>query len=62
LEAAGLSIQPTPLPMAQWQTPAPRPAYSALTSWRLPWVGVPPMPDWRDAMQRFLHALGQVSS
>jgi dTDP-4-dehydrorhamnose reductase len=62
LEAAGLSVQPTPLPMAQWQTPAPRPAYSALTSWRLPWAGVPPMPDWRDAMRRFLHALGQVSS
>jgi dTDP-4-dehydrorhamnose reductase len=62
LEAAGLSVPPTPLPMAQWQTPAPRPAYSALTSWRLPWAGVPPMPDWRDAMRRFLHALGQVSS
>jgi len=55
-------VQPTPLPMAQWQTPAPRPAYSALISWRLPWAGVPPMPDGRDAMQRFLHALQQVSS
>ncbi|MGQ9901390.1 MAG: dTDP-4-dehydrorhamnose reductase [Fimbriimonadales bacterium] len=61
LEAAGLSVQPTPLPMAQWQTPAPRPAYSALISWRLPWAGVDPMPDWRDAMHRFLREL-QVSS
>ncbi|BCW97087.1 MAG: dTDP-4-dehydrorhamnose reductase [Fimbriimonadales bacterium] len=59
LEAAGLSVAPTPLPMAHWQTPAPRPAYSALISWRLRWAGLPPMPPWRDAMRRFLRAMNQ---
>ncbi|MCS7209965.1 MAG: dTDP-4-dehydrorhamnose reductase [Fimbriimonadales bacterium] len=57
LEAVGLRVLPTPLPMACWHTPAPRPAYSALTSWRLEWAGVEPMPSWRDALQRFVQTL-----
>lgn len=62
LELAGSEIQPTPLPFAQWRTPAPRPIYSALTSWRLEWAGVAPMPSWQDAAKRFvqeyLHSQG----
>ncbi|MCS7301479.1 MAG: dTDP-4-dehydrorhamnose reductase [Fimbriimonadales bacterium] len=54
LELAGLEVAPTPLPFRQWRTPAPRPIYSALTSWRLEWVGVAPMPSWKDALQRFV--------
>ncbi|GIV08503.1 MAG: NAD(P)-dependent oxidoreductase [Fimbriimonadales bacterium] len=54
LETVGSVIEPTPLPFAQWRTPAPRPIYSALTSWRLEWAGVEPMPRWQDAMQRFV--------
>ncbi|OYT73981.1 MAG: dTDP-4-dehydrorhamnose reductase [Armatimonadetes bacterium JP3_11] len=54
LQAAGFAIEPTPVPFKQWHTPAPRPAYSALISWRLEWAGVAPMPSWKDAMQRFL--------
>ncbi|MCX7993268.1 MAG: sugar nucleotide-binding protein, partial [Fimbriimonadales bacterium] len=54
MELAGLEVEPTPLPFAQWRTPAPRPLYSALTSWRLEWAGVEPMPSWKDALQRFL--------
>lgn len=54
LNLAGIAIQPIPLPFAQWRTPAPRPIYSALTSWRLEWAGVEPMPSWRDAVKRFV--------
>lgn len=54
LQAAGLAIEPTPVPFKQWHTSAPRPAYSALLSWRLEWAGVAPMPSWKDAMRRFL--------
>jgi dTDP-4-dehydrorhamnose reductase len=54
LETVGSVIEPTPLPFAQWRTPAPRPIYSALTSWRLEWARVEPMPRWQDAMQRFV--------
>lgn len=54
LQAVGLAIEPAPVPFKQWHTPAPRPAYSALISWRLEWAGVAPMPSWKDAMQRFL--------
>jgi len=57
LQAAGIEIEPTPLPFRAWRTPAPRPMYSALTSWRLEWAGVEPMPSWRDAMRRFLEVL-----
>lgn len=57
LRLAGLAIEPTPLPFAQWRTPAPRPRYSALTSWRLEWAGVTPMPSWRDALERFWREL-----
>lgn len=60
LQAAGYSIEPTPLTMADWRVLAPRPAYSALISWRLAWAGVPPMPSWRDALQRFLAEHRQV--
>lgn len=50
----GIRASLTPLPFAQWQTPATRPRYSALTSWRLEWAGVAPMPPWQDALQRFV--------
>lgn len=53
LQVAGFSIEPMPIPFRQWHTPAPRPIYSALISWRLEWAGVEPMPSWRDAMRRF---------
>ncbi|MFN7019132.1 MAG: dTDP-4-dehydrorhamnose reductase [Fimbriimonadales bacterium] len=56
LQAAGLEIEPTPLPFREWRTPAPRPIYSALISWRLEWAGVEPMPNWRDALRRFLES------
>ncbi len=47
-----------PLKFDEWRTPAPRPRYSAMVSWRLAWAGVPPMPDWRDALRRFLAQIG----
>ncbi|MDW8106343.1 MAG: dTDP-4-dehydrorhamnose reductase [Armatimonadota bacterium] len=54
LQAAGATIEPEPLRLAEWRVPAPRPPYSALVSWRLEWAGVPAMPSWRDALKRFL--------
>jgi len=47
----------TPLPLQQWQTPAPRPCYSALISWRLEWAGVPTMRFWREALASFVQQL-----
>ncbi len=57
LRQFGLPLNLTPIPLRQWQTPAPRPRYSALISWRLEWAGVPPMRSWREALAEFVHRL-----
>lgn len=61
LQWAGLPELLEPIPMSAWQTPAPRPAYSALISWRLEWAQLPPMPTWRDALRRFLKQMGYTA-
>jgi dTDP-4-dehydrorhamnose reductase len=54
LRRVGLPPNLAPIPLHQWQTPAPRPRYSALISWRLEWAGVPPMRPWREALDEFV--------
>jgi dTDP-4-dehydrorhamnose reductase len=54
LRLAGLPVNLTPLSLGEWQTPAPRPRYSALISWRLEWVGIPPLRSWREALAEFV--------
>ncbi len=53
LERLGFSVALTPLRFRDWRTPAPRPQYSPMVSWRLEWAGIEPMPDWQDALERF---------
>ncbi|MFQ3610849.1 MAG: dTDP-4-dehydrorhamnose reductase [Fimbriimonadales bacterium] len=57
LARLGLSVALTPLRFREWRTPAPRPPYSPMVSWRLEWAGVEPMPDWKDALERFAQRL-----
>ncbi len=57
LQLVGLPVRLQPLPLAQWQTPAPRPRYSALISWRLEWVGITPLRHWQEALTAFVQSL-----
>jgi len=61
LEWCGMPLRLQPIPLEAWQTPAPRPAYSALISWRLEWAQLPPMPHWHDALRRFLKQIGYTA-
>ncbi|HZS13184.1 MAG TPA: dTDP-4-dehydrorhamnose reductase [Candidatus Dormibacteraeota bacterium] len=54
MDAAGLGARVEPTTTAEYGAPAPRPAYSVLdnAAWRA--SGEPPLPDWRDALGRYL--------
>ncbi len=51
---AGLKRQVTPCTTDEFPRPAPRPADSRLEKRVLRLAGLPPMPNWRDALGRFL--------
>lgn len=57
LAAAGLSTPVTPIRSEEWPTKALRPAYSVLATERYRSLGFPALPDWRDAVQRFVQSL-----
>jgi dTDP-4-dehydrorhamnose reductase len=57
LAASGLSNEVTPISTADWPTPARRPAYSVLSTAKYQSLGLPALPDWRDAIARFAKAL-----
>lgn len=50
----GISQQVTPCTTAEFPRPAPRPANSRLEKMRLRMAGLPPMPDWHDALAEFI--------
>jgi dTDP-4-dehydrorhamnose reductase len=52
---AGLAAEVRPVSSAQMARPAPRPAYSVLSATSLQRYGIE-MPDWKDALQRYLGA------
>jgi len=53
-EAAGLRPGLTPVPSETFPTRAKRPAYSVLDNCRLRSAGFPDLPDWRDALSRYV--------
>ncbi|UCC67861.1 MAG: dTDP-4-dehydrorhamnose reductase [Armatimonadota bacterium] len=56
-EALRLARRPArvnPVPAAEWPSPAPRPAYSALRSRRLELQGIPGLRDWREALTGYI--------
>jgi dTDP-4-dehydrorhamnose reductase len=61
-DLGGLSGSVTPQFAAELALPAPRPAYSALTSVFLDHLPVPPMPSLEDGLKAFLGALDPGTS
>jgi len=53
VQRAGLSAEVRPVSSQQMARPAPRPAYSVLSSKSLRQYGIE-MPTWQDALQRYL--------
>jgi dTDP-4-dehydrorhamnose reductase len=51
---SGLSSEVTPVSTSEYPLPAPRPAYSILDTARLASLLGAPLPDWRDALGRYL--------
>jgi dTDP-4-dehydrorhamnose reductase len=54
LRLSGLKREITPCATADYPTPARRPADSRLDNYVLRLRGLPPMPDWREALEKFL--------
>ncbi len=54
LTAAGKSVRVEPITSAEWPSPAPRPAYSALRSRWLELQSIPALRDWREAVRSYL--------
>src|SRR5437660_12807785 len=57
---AGVTVNLTPITTEQSQRRARRPAYSALTSTRLPSTGVKPMRSWQEALRNYLRNQGEL--
>ena len=53
---AGVAAEVAPIPTSQFPTPARRPPYSALSNAKLAATIGRPMPDWTDALDRYLAA------
>jgi dTDP-4-dehydrorhamnose reductase len=53
---AGVERRLEPCTTAEFPRPAPRPANSRLEKRMLRWCGLPPMPDWHDALAEFMAA------
>lgn len=52
----GIAQKVTPCRTDEYPRPAPRPANSRLEKMMLRLAGLPPMPDWREALREFLAA------
>jgi dTDP-4-dehydrorhamnose reductase len=57
-EEAGLECRVRRIPSAEWNAPAPRPAYSVLRSEK---AETPHLPHWRDGLRSCLERLGTAS-
>lgn len=57
LEAYGVNYEIQSIPSSEWKAPAPRPKYSVLSTAKYESLEFPPLPDWKDAVKRFLQDL-----
>lgn len=60
VSSAGLNTEVRPVSSSQMARPAPRPAYSVLSATSLHEYGIE-MPDWKDALRRYLDERQTVS-
>lgn len=60
VSSAGLNTEVRPVSSAKMARPAPRPAYSVLSATSLHRYGIE-MPDWKDALRRYLDERQSVS-
>lgn len=60
VRSAGMNTEVRPVSSAQMARPAPRPAYSVLSATSLHSYGIE-MPDWKDALRRYLDERQRVS-
>jgi dTDP-4-dehydrorhamnose reductase len=56
---AGAAV-PEPITAAEWNSPVRRPSYSVLENRALAALGIDVMPEWRDALSRYLSERGSV--
>ena len=57
-EIAGLSCKLNPIDTEAFPTPAKRPKYSVLDTQKIESILLSPIPNWEDALQDCIHALG----
>jgi dTDP-4-dehydrorhamnose reductase len=62
LEAAGIGINLRKAKNSDYPTLAKRPMYSVLSTDKMQLAGIPPMPDWRSAAERFVAELRRRGS
>jgi len=60
LAAADLEVEVTPVPSSQFPRPAKRPAYSVLSTEKYESLGLSPLPNWADAIRRFVPELKEL--
>lgn len=54
----GVAVKVRAIPASEWETPTRRPANSVLDNAALAAAGIDVMPDWKDALARYLAARG----
>ncbi len=54
LDQVGLTTAVIPVSTRDWGAPAPRPSFSVLRADNWRHLGEPPLPDWEDALRRYL--------
>lgn len=57
LKACGINYDIQPISSSEWQAPASRPKYSVLSTSKYEALGFSSLPDWKDAVQRFIQDL-----
>ena len=62
LRLAGVNGSIAPIPASEWKSPTRRPANSVLENRALAALGLDRMPEWRDALARYVAALAKTPS